>query len=180
MYLRYALYILLDLIMTIIGLFIIPVGLLFCINDKRTGKDVHMGLLWWPWDNEWDGINYLGYGTGFWERWNWLAIRNHTRNFGAFVVGVEKPLGYRTRGDPLTTDGLIGQAAPDVPGSGHAGWKRLDTSINGKDYFLFYLIYQYPFRKDKCLRLKLGWKLDTGTDRAEIVYTPNPWKGFAA
>ena len=38
----------------------------------------------------------------------------------------------------------------------------------------FYLIYRYPFKKDKCLRIRLGWKLDdtvVGSDKMMMIAT---------
>ena len=46
----------------------------------------------------------------------------------------------------------------------------------------FYLIYRYPFKKDKCLRIRLGWKLDDtviGSDKMMMIATSiGIWKSF--
>lgn len=180
MYIRYILFTIASFTMELLGLFIVPIGLLFCINNREQGKDKHMPKLFWAWDNAEDGINYnvvnnftgyemlLNKNTSFYWRWNWLALRNRIYNFSKYVLGIyKKDLRLSFTGDIQVSD------------VGYPGCQRIDSiGHNNKKYFQIYWVYQYKWFPSRCFRLRLGWKLDSATDYAMHVLVVHPWKKF--
>ncbi len=86
----------LSLIVQVIGIFMVPIGLLFLhqLPADSSGYINHrMPRLFWAWDNYGsdgtDGdINYRNDYAGkinFYTRFNWLAIRNRAYNFNHFI-----------------------------------------------------------------------------------------------
>lgn len=182
-----------DLPMTLLGLFMVPLGLLFCKKDSE-----HMPKLFWFWDNDRDGINGDGReptatdpGAGWkgnehtqgnqqsmWNRFRWLAIRNPANNFG-YLIGFKQTadVTYHSIGNPQTSD--QGQ-------SGTLFVVALKNNIIVS--YAFYLVFQYPFAKSKCLRFFSGWKIQDNIDsvsfqnnlntNAQFVFVPNPLMTF--
>ena len=182
-----------DLPALILGLIMVPIGLLFCNKDSQ-----HMPKFFYPWDNDRDGINgdgtwdpttqtgsgwkgpehTMGNYTSFWNRFRWLALRNPTNNFD-YTIGFPQTsdLKYTYTGNPNTSDA-------GTPGLLVVYAKKGPITVA----YAFYLVYRYPFLKTRCLRLFFGWKIqdnvftqnfysNLGT-KAQFVFVPNPLMTF--
>lgn len=167
----------LSLAVDIAGWFLVPVGLLFCGRDAQ-----RLPRLFWPWDNDIEGINGDIYWRTdpahhpddywrFWPRYVWLAWRNPSNNFITFVLGYtpDATTAWTESGDPLTED----------QPNGHSGSYELNALHRGRRYPMFYLVRRYPFWPSKCFRLYVGWK-NKGHQLAPTAFvcTLNPIANF--
>lgn len=185
-----------DLPMMLLGLIMVPLGLLFCGPTTR-----NMPKLFWPWDNDaygidgdgtWDPATQTGSGwkgpehtagnyASFWNRFVWLAIRNATNNFD-YALGFPQKEGQEWKfiGDPTTTDGGV---------SGYVYVECRDTPGSWfPSAFSFYLVHQYAWLPSKCLRMYFGWKIHDNVipqyalanlgKPGQLVALINPLMGF--
>ena len=155
-----------SLIFDILGVIIIPIALLFAKES-----DDHLPSIFWPWDNDRDGINGDGetgisgwrgpeHANGlertFWYRYVWLAFRNPSNNYGYFC-GIEPKGDFSVIGNE---DFGITQSTGCVFVTCDNGW-------------CFYLVLPYGFGKG--IRIAAGWKFwDRTRTLAQIVLVVNP------
>lgn len=100
-------------------------------------------------DDGWKTEHFVGYPR-YLKRILWLW-RNPAYGFSQCVLAARlEPSDTLTiYGDPKTSN---------IPG--HSGWVwRQVNDINGLKWFQIYVVWQYPFKPDRCLRLNFGWKL---------------------
>jgi hypothetical protein len=182
MYIRYFLFVLIDLIAMLLGLVLVAVGLMFCSKD-----DVRLpGWLDWCYGNRQEGINYFGKveNNGFWQRYKWCALRNPTHNLAIDVLGYPLmldqtlPFNVYVMWDEAVVMERTKKGDVEVSEIGHPGWYLLKATIYGKRVFEFYWIYRYPFWPSHCLRVRLGWKLTSMRKRAQLVHVPNPARRY--
>jgi hypothetical protein len=176
-YLCWLILILLSWCVDALGLIMVPLALLGC-----RAKSEHLPVWAWPWDNDRDGINgdagwrsathANGNQARFGWRFVWLAIRNPGNNFG-YLLGIAQTakLTYDFRGDRDTSD------------QGHPGHLSVDAFRDGRHVaFGHYYVYRYPCWPSRCLRVRIGWKLNDmlhDGSIAEIVCVVNPVMTFA-
>lgn len=197
---RFIAYILASWLVTISGLIVVPVALLFRKPVPGTLQKFTQYVGWWElvrlpkwalwWDNAYDGMlgdkrGWWNWHTGncrsFWSMYKWAAIRNSANYFSRNIIGCD------------VSDCVIVKAAgvdvvDENPGSRQ--WQLLRAlDSKGRFYFRFYLVWAYPFRPDKGVMIDMGWKIKlahNGTakdappqDRYKgIVFTPSFWKAL--
>jgi hypothetical protein len=164
-YLRYIKLAFASISLTIIGVFVVPLLLLYVGPLAPLPK-------WASWfDND---IEPLGdysrkpailAATGLkriWLRYVWLGWRNPANNFGvAMAVNRVASDTLEKTGNQLTSD------------QGEQGWK-LNKLMNGERVvaFEYYYIKAYKLFGSRCLRVRLGWKLDDSPARLVCVVNP--------
>jgi hypothetical protein len=97
-----------------------------------------------------------------WLRYVWLGWRNPANNFGvAMAVNRVASDTLEKTGNQLTSD------------QGEQGWK-LNKLMNGERVvaFEYYYVKAYKFFSPRCLRVRLGWKLDDSPARLVCVVNP--------
>ncbi|MBZ0093526.1 MAG: hypothetical protein K8F27_15065 [Sulfuricellaceae bacterium] len=166
---RYLVLVPASFIVDLSGLIVVPIALLFTSKQAN-----HLPPLFWPWDNDTEGINGDAYWkqkygdrvTSFYCRFLWLAIRNPGNNFGYYCGWLQTPdCTYRHWGDPKISN------QPYRPG------QLFVIGDNGKNRaFCLYVIW--PSLPGRCLRIFLGWKIHDmckdGT-AAQLVCVVNPF-----
>lgn len=180
-YAKWMLLATLSIIMSIAGASLVPFGLLIAGTGRL------------PWFLQWFDNDREPYGdtarrpaiaaaTGIrhaWLRYWWLAIRNPANNFGYLPwVGFAQTLAprYQQLGNPRTSD------------QGEAGWKfvRALQQPSGK-LMAFELYIVAPWSATRCLRVRLGWKIDHNIEplyrrrdgtTAQLVVVINPFDSF--
>jgi hypothetical protein len=189
-FLRYLVLVIANLFMFCVGMILAPVLPLFAL-----GKPHLPSCLSWfdtP-DNTLDGDSgfqlehalYLGSGvTGIKQYINrvmWLW-RNPSYGFDISVLGVTVTLmPVVESGDPLISD------QPNATVGRTTGLSGSVYITYGSQYFEYYKIYQYG-SSNKCLRLRLGWKLSgyinepvanpLGT-KTQFVFAPKLYAAFS-
>lgn len=162
------------------GVFVVPIALLIGGLNNRLPSWAQR------WDNDRDpfGDNArrppIEAATGLkkmWLRYLWLAWRNPGNNY-SYQLGFKQIAGtvYVLTGDSQVSD------------QGYPGRKFVTAWQDGEAVaFDFYLVYRYPFWPAKCLRIRLGWKIEDNVGRkiedgsmAQIVCVPNPLMSFEA
>lgn len=112
---------------------------------------------------------------GVWAKYTWLAWRNPINYFEYRWLGLQW-LGseFYLRHNP--DEDNIGDGTK-------SGMRYIEVSQNDKRYFEYYLIYQYPFAPQYCLRFRLGWKIKDLNNSLNsisqwcLVFNPfHPWK----
>lgn len=173
---RWLVSVLKSFLVDISGLFIVPVALLM------GGLNNRLPLWAQRWDNDREpfGDNArepdIKAATGLkklWLRYVWLALRNPGNNYGYSVGFPQVPhTWYAFKGDIQTSD------------QGHPGWKLVKAYQDGEWVaFEFYLVWAWA--KTRCLRVRLGWKIDDNVYRkiedgsmAQIVCVINPFMTY--
>lgn len=182
-YAKWAVLVLLTLAVDLLGLVAVAIALAFCKSESE-----HLPRLFWPWDNEIEGINGDGGWRGpehanghereFWWRYQWLAIRNAGTNF-SYLIGFEQTLDIvyiaDTGSDPLTSN------------QGHEGTNCV-RAFKPEGFAAWEYYYVKRWMPGRCLRVRLGWKLADNIDeetrvknlgtRAQIVCSVNPVMTF--
>lgn len=170
----------LDLPMTLLGLIVVPLALLFCGPESE-----HLPRWAWLWDNTETGINGDGDSTwgwrgpehangresAFWWRFQWLALRNPANNWSYFVLGwgTSADTSYKVWGDPCTSN----------RNPGHPGWLYIEATEGERTYPCYYLVWRWS--TGRCLRIYLGWKnkgLGRDGSRVQFVWVINPVMTF--
>lgn len=184
-YIKWFFLALLLITMCIAGVFLVPLGLLIA-GDDRLPRWLH----WFDNDREPYGDTArrpaIDAATGIrraWLRFWWLAIRNPATNFGYLPwVGFPQTLDvwYQQQGNPKTSD------------QGEAGWKFVQALLPGSTMFELVAFELYIVKRwsaTRCLRVRLGWKIDhnfipglyrTDGSIAEIVIAVNPFDSFGS
>lgn len=182
-YLNWFVLALLSIFTSILGVFLVPIGLLFAGAGR---------LPWWlQWfDNDREPFGdtarrpAIEAATGIrraWLRYWWLAIRNPGNNFG-YLPGVgfaqTSDVWYLQHGNPNTSD------------QGEAGWKYVEArSGPALALVAFELYIVAPWSATRCLRVRLGWKIDhnmiaalhrTDGSITQLVAVVNPFDTFGA
>lgn len=212
--------------LTIIGWFLVPIGLLFRLNDTRHGFSPDLKsqrlpklLKWFDVGDERDqkyGLNGdLGYqceqykkisgslvyknssiynhiftgGQLDFTKWQlyrlrckWLAFRNPLNAFKYTIMGYK--VQYDEQYSVYHRQSANGLEVTDwANGESGSFYCELNTGV-----WEYYLVYQYPFKKDKCLRVRMGHKvgqffeesLQDGTVRSTLSWacTLQPWKTY--
>lgn len=140
-----------DLVMIILGLFLVPVGI----------KIGFTGLLW-PWgnddhpDNGGDFARCKGISP-----YTWFALRNPTFNFSKYILGI-KARPYTHKGDT----GIGGKR------KGGSYW----CFVPDTPFFEYYYIKPYNLFGRRCVRIRLGWKLygKGDGDVCQFCFVVNP------
>ena len=136
----------------------VPAYLAWFMTHDNTidGDEGHLAR--WPGDTKW---------IRFKRRVAWLW-RNKGYTFDYDVCGEKIKHDIMSYGDTGTTD------------HGQAGWLfQFDSEYTWE----FYLIYRYPFKQDKCLRIRFGWKIDEGKEddtKAMLATSIGIWKTFGS
>ena len=153
-----------DLPLMILGLFIIPVGLLFEKNN-------HLPTLCWLWDNDKYGCNggdfwkrTRGENTSFISKFIWLALRNPTYNSSRYVLGT-------------TSSGIISFYGNErVSRNTEEGWYWAEDGWKWE----FHYIKAYN-NKTKCIKFRAGWKIMNKMkgDVCSFVFSPNPFVKYS-
>lgn len=160
------------------------------VRNNEEGSYLPRWLSWFQtWDNPLEGdeswINrkspFPNTTTGLKGWWNkacWLW-RNSCYGFSKDVLGASALRGAVVySNNPLSMSNLnIGDR------NGKAGsYLIFYTKNNKKLAFEYYLIRQYKKYPNKCLRIRLGWKLNSSkfdkNTPAQFVATITPWKEF--
>ncbi len=179
---RWMLLAALLIVMCVAGLFLVPLGLMIA-----GGGRLPQWLRWFDNDREPYGDTArrpaIDAATGIrraWLRFWWLAIRNPATNFGYLPW-----VGFAQTGARLLTQ--LGN--PKTSDQGEAGWKfvRVYRWSPPCRLIAFELYVVAPWSATRCLRMRLGWKLDVDAwpgyaladaPTAEIVVAINPFDSF--
>ena len=179
----------------ILGLFVVPVMLIFGEFDYNSSKrftTYNTNRYWiretfpkvfWPWDNIEDSST--GDARGWWDansfgkdsrkvinRFFWLAVRNPFNNFKRYVLGID-----------IRNYGILKLAGQDKVRDDfdNTGWQFLKAcSIDGKpSRYMFYLVKRYK-SSDRALVIQIGNKIklehNVAVEDKEVDY----WKGWTA
>lgn len=147
-----------DLLVTLIGLFVVPFGIRYGFN----------GILWW-----WGNDDHADAGGEFWRtqcggtwwcKYQWFALRNASFNWAKYG-----PLGVKLRPYTHKGDADIGDAK-----KGGSYWCRM----TGTPFFEYYLIIPYGKR---CVRVRIGWKMYGGASGSacQFCFVVNPFKAYS-
>lgn len=125
-------------------------------DNPIDGDEGHMAR--WPGNTKW---------ARFKRRVAWLW-RNKGYAFDYDVCGEKIKHDIMSYGEEGTTD------------QGKPGWLfQFDSNYTWE----FYLVYRYPFKQDKCLRVRFGWKIDEGSEdntKAMLATSIGIWKSFGS
>lgn len=178
------------------GLFILSIVLLFYLKDKRCNsyklESQRLPTLfkWWDVGDEYDtryGINgdlpyqYNWDKKSKWSiyrmRYNWLALRNPVNYLKVRVLGQKIT---RVNGKLKMEQSPGGVTIGDWYSPGYVKRNYVESpDVNISEY---YLIWVWPFKKDKCVRIRIGHKIGDGEvyRRRWIswVCVISPWKTF--
>lgn len=177
----------------VLGLFIVPVMLLFGRFDESTKKPFSMqnkGRYWtrevfpkvfWAWDNKEDSS--VGDVRGWWDdncfgadayrpinRFWWMAIRNPFNNFKRLVLGIDIR--------KYTMSKILGQdyVRDDLQSTGFQLLKATPNAGGIPRYMLYYV------RKwegtDRAIVIQLGNKIKLSHNTTEEMKEIDNWKGF--
>ena len=95
-----------------------------------------------------------------WLRYVWLALRNPANNFGVAMAVRSVPSDhFLFSGNQLTSD------------QGQQGWK-FNRLLDGSRTIAFEFYYVKAWAAGRCLRVRLGWKLDDTPARLACVINP--------
>lgn len=185
----------------VLGLFIVPIMLIFGKMDSSTAiaftanntsrkwvKEV-FPKVFWPWDNVEDSS--VGDKRGWWDancfgadaykwinRFWWLAVRNPFNNFKRYVIGIDVR-------DYVIVN-LAGQhyVRDDVHSTGWQ-WLKAESMTNKMPRYMLYIVKQYPAfkllyvsfkRVDKWYRVSVSFGLTEIKNRALVVQIGNKIK----
>lgn len=181
-----------NLVVALVGIPILAVLLLFIPRGKES---LPKAFRWWDngeayfkAEDEPDGLlgpHYwrkkrgvedqwaISYWKLWWERFNWLALRNPADYFGyklGFKV-VDKLTRVKSRGNENVGDHLW---------SDQGYFYQLVYNGNGKKYWEYYLVYKY-YRSNYALRVRIGWKIGAVKRRNDgrhlpFVFSITPFK----
>ena len=185
MYLRYFLYLILDWIVTIVGLVLAPLLPLFATKEQKLPK----WLSWWDTpDNTLDGddgwknehllfLNTKGDNLDivriYLKRVCWL-LRNTGYGFSHSVVGK-----YVDADDSVWWEGN------NKVGNRPLSEGLCKAHLYNDKYKIFMIYYVKKTFKGKCLRIYLGWKLKNKIDHPEwdgtamLVCSINPFMSYS-
>lgn len=122
----------------------------------------------WCWGNDKYGAegNWFWHGKTFWRRYVWLALRNPANN-------LQRYRWFRFDTDPDRVRHVGSTAVDDV--AGLAGWQVAWQGLRAGLYAIA------PLTKDRCLRIRLGYKINPASDApssAAFSFLINPWANF--
>jgi len=194
----------LKLLLFVIGIVILPIGLLFREEFPETQKPftkyppgnwmmvrVPTWMKWWDnlsdgalgdkrgwWDN-WTKDNYGKPCTAFYSMYMWLAFRNPVNYFSRCVAGIDVSTCKISKvfGDDVVTED---------PGTKQYQLLEAVDSNNTK-YKRFFLCRAYNSNPTKALLVDIGWKIKLEHNKVTsdspdsekfkgIVFTISPWK----
>lgn len=194
------------------GIPILAITLLFYINDERWDGDELIDqrlpkfLRWFDVGDEIDkkyGLNGdLGYKVLFfggfrvvekpWDiyrlRFTWLALRNPINYFQHNVLGIKSNTLVASGTETDIPYGILDHrdASPNVGDyPGQTFGTRHTTAIlnNGRIIREYYKIWLWPFNSDKCIRIRIGYKLgddplNQPRDTIQWCFVIQPWKTY--
>jgi hypothetical protein len=188
---------LVKLPLQLIAIPIVAIELLFHLKDKRTINcpDQRLLLEWFDVGDELDrkyGLNGdLGYQQsrknptttfGIYKmRLTWLAFRNPINYFQHNILGEHvSNLGDITLKSNYINDLKEENELLEVSDWHYAGARKVLLSTGHWEY---YIVYKYPFKQDKCLRIRLGYKLGHRPLQhlrltVQWVFVFQPWKDY--
>ena len=127
----------------------------------------------------------------FWMRFNWLALRNPVNYLKIRILGVKSPE-FKTikqkqwnqnTGIIYSTSNL--NKIPRISDYEVPGWR---TIVLNDNIWEIYLVHRWPILKNKCLRVRLGYKLghlaehvtnnDLKRPYLSYVFVIQPFKSF--
>ena len=158
----------------IVNLMSFPLSPIIALLSLPKDKVPKIFNWWMTHDNPIDG------DSGHLERWpgdtTWIKFKRRTawlwRNkgysFDYYVTGRVIGNHLTTHGDPMVSDRPL--------------TKGVLFQYDENNTWEFYLIYPYPIKAQKCLRLRFGWKLDdlkVGTgERMMMATSIGIWKSY--
>jgi hypothetical protein len=181
-YLQCFAFMLSSLLMTVIGIPIVAIALLFMKKEDR-----HLPSWAWLWGNDKDGDGdqwWLsdhypnGTHTEWWPRFNWFAIRNSCYNYGMKYgsIDLSKTVEVYEKWDKEVSNRDSATTGRGVSGK----LLRMAVFASGRVYPCFHLVRQWK-DSGRCLRIYVGWKLkgkDIYGERGEPVMNINPLMGY--
>lgn len=98
----------------------------------------------------------------YWKEFLWLGFRNTIYNFRKYTISVKvKP--YTIEGDKLIGDKVKG------------GFYKVSMGL----FWEYYFVKPYTiFNRRMCVRWRVGWKIVGNTERAEWVFSINPFRKY--
>lgn len=150
-----------------LGLILVPIALLFNLyrevpSDRpiqfEGWKRIQPYKFFAPWANE---VGWMGDHTWINNCPSWTTPFS---KIGMFLWTIRNPVGGWDKVVGLTlnkdTDTIQWWGDKEVgDDSGNAGWHFVRTKTPKRSYMGFYLVWQLPFWKSKCLRLRVGYKV---------------------
>jgi len=182
----------------LLGIPIVAIELLFHLHDKRLNNclDQRLLLKWFDNGDEKDLIYGLNGDLGYqhtnnitvkstkWEiykaRFIWLAIRNPLNYYKYRVIGVRTSKLGRITYQKNYIQGIGNNPLLEVSDWHYAGVRIIDLDKGGWEV---YIVYKYPFKQDRCLRIRMGYKLGHNRRDTTRLYTQwvcaiQPWKSY--
>lgn len=105
--------------------------------------------------------NHFLYPTkGYWQEFNWLVIRNPVYNLNSEWLAATIA--------PFTSEGDLG-----IGDKKKQGYYKIKMGR----FFEFYLVKKYL--KTRCLRIRIGWKINEHEGKAPFVFSINPFKKYS-
>lgn len=181
---------LIELPLDLSSFIVVPIVLLFCKKeDARLPKyfawydDYNYGI---NGDLPWQGPEH---SNGKYREYRWRVrwlLRNRVNTFSVAILGLNSR--------EITKLDISGDIETENKPVGHSGWQYIvATTKDNKKYFCYYVVYQYPFFKEKCFRAYIGWKLKDiaeeyfednilhnkpTRERIQFVFAVNPFMSF--
>jgi len=154
---------------SVLGLFVVAIALPFVKEDippklpKTITRTVSSGWTYirlpkwadWCWGNDKYGAegNWFWNGKSFWKRYQWLALRNPANNLQRYNL-------FRFDTDPKEVKFLGDKLLDDVRGL--SGFQIVWQDWKAGLYYIL------PYKnKDKCLRIRLGYKINPMSKKPE-------------
>lgn len=113
-------------------------------------------------------------------RYNWLALRNPANYFQHNILGVQSSdIDFMI--ELIEKPDIDGQEVGDYSSS---GYRYSEVCLKNKRKIReYYLVYKYPFKKDRCLRIRIGHKLGSTPlqqprDTIQWCFVIQPWKKY--
>ncbi len=173
-----AILLLLSLPLQLVGIFLVPIGILF----SRGSLKLPAAFKWFDSADAWVGRNTETFqgivDQGSWARYKWLAFRNPCNYFGYAVLGfvANNPM------EILKYTGEEVHGVGDSSGDG-AGYRTVEIQdiVTGKTYYEYYYIRRLG--QAHCFRFRMGYKIgnpkELGNGTAvEQVLVLQPYKSY--
>jgi len=185
MYIKYVFLVLADLVMTVLGLFLAPILVLFATKEAHLPK-------WLAWfdtpDNTLDGDD--GWKN---EHLKWLNLRGDVLD--TFRIYMKRVFWLWRNTSYGFSNSMLGVYVPKtvemgVEGNTKVGNRPLSegkcfakmSKADGEAFMFYYVKKTF---KGRCLRIYLGWKLKNKVDHPEwegkamLVFSINPFMGYS-
>lgn len=112
---------------------------------------------------------------GWWARYVYIAWRNPVNYFDYLTMGLLwNSSAIYTKYDP---------SEDDIGDTTRAGLRHIEVMQDKKNYYEYYWIYQYPFKKYVCMRFRLGWKIKDKNNPpgsvSQWVFVISPWHNYS-